>query len=154
MTPLFSNQLFSDEWMAALKQEWNSSPEVYLPLQKAEFSACIGYGFKGESCAIGMLSIVNGKVQYAGELIDADLDWDLRASRGHWAEWIKNGFGISNLGPAIATNSLEFAKGNYRQMISNLSLGPSFLRHFQLMRNIKIAGIQVSQAKTLHFYNR
>ena len=139
MTQLFSGQLFSEEWMAALKQEWNNSPEVYLPLQRAEFTARIGYGFKGEPSAIGMLSVVNGRVQYAGGVIDAELDWDLRASRGHWAEWIKSGFGITRLGPAIATNSLEFAKGNYRKMISNLALGQPFLRHFQMMKNIKIA---------------
>jgi hypothetical protein len=139
MTQLFSSQLFSEVWMVALKQEWNNSPEVYLPLQAAEFTAHIGYGFKGEPFAIGMLSVVNGRVQYAGGVIDADLDWDLRASRGHWAEWIKSGFGITRLGPAVATNSLEFVKGNYRQMISNLSLGQPFMRHFQLMKNIKIA---------------
>ena len=134
--------LFSEEWMGALKEVWNYNPQVHKPLQKAKFTARIGYGFKGEPHARGMLSIVNGKVQYAGALddVDVDLDWDLRASRENWTAWIESGFGVTKLRPAIDTNSLEFVKGNYRKMITNLSLGQPFLQHFQLMHKIKIAG--------------
>lgn len=134
------NQLFSEAWMAALKDKWNSSPQVYEPLQKAEFSARIGYGFKGEPRARGMMSIVHGKVLHAGAMDDGELDWDLRASPENWATWIGNGFGLTRLGPAIATNALEFAKGNYRQMIQNPSLSQPFLQHFQLMGEILAAG--------------
>jgi hypothetical protein len=126
-------QLFSVEWMNALKEKWNSSPQVYVPLQKASFSALIGYGFKGEPRARGMLAIVNGMVLEAGATDDGELDWDLRASPENWAAWIENGFGLTKLGPAIATNSLEFVTGNYRQMIRNPSLSNPFLQHFQLM---------------------
>ena len=138
MSRLFSNQIFSDEWMIALKHEWNHSPQIHIPLQQAEFTARIGYGFKGEICARGVLFIVDGKVLYAGSLDDADidLDYDLRASRDNWNAWIESGFGVSRLGPAIATNALEFVKGNYLKMITNLSLGQSFLLHFQLMKKI------------------
>jgi len=140
MQQLFSNQLFSNEWMNALKEAWNTTPQVHMPLQVAKFTAHIGYGFKGEPYARGVLYIVNGKVQDAGKLdaMDFDLDWDLRASRENWSCWIAGGFGINKLGPAIATNSLEFVKGNYRQMITNMSLGQPFLQHFQLMKQIKV----------------
>jgi len=136
------NQLFSAEWMAALKEQWNHNPHIHVPLQKAAFTARIGYGYKGETRARGMLSIVNGKVQDARAMddMDVDLDWDLRASQENWSAWIESGFGLTKLGPAIATNSLEFARGNYRQMIRNLSLSQPFLQHFQLMKKIKIAG--------------
>jgi len=126
-------QLFSAEWMNALKEKWNNSPQVYVPLQKASFSGLIGYGFKGEPRARGMIAIVNGMVLEAGAIDDGELDWDLRATPENWATWIENGFGLTKLGPAIATNSLEFAKGNYRQMIRNPSLSNPFLQHFQLM---------------------
>lgn len=136
MGQLFINQIFSDDWMAGLKNEWNKSPQLIIPLQRVAFTAKIGYGFKGEGCARGMLSIVNGVVEDSGEVDDIDLDWDLRASRKNWTTWIESGFGVANLGTAISTNSLEFVKGNYRQMIASLSLGKSFLHHFQLMHKV------------------
>jgi hypothetical protein len=140
MSQLFSNQLFSKDWMTALKHEWNMNPHIRIPLQHAAFTARIGYGFKGEACARGMLFIENGIALEAGEINDTDLDWDLRASPENWMAWIKNGFGMAKLGPAIATNSLEFAKGNYRQMIRNLSLSQPFMQHFQLMHEINTGG--------------
>jgi len=138
MQQLFSNQIFSEDWMLAFKHEWNSTPHVHLPLQQAAFTARIGYGFKGEPLARGMLTIVNGTVLQAGEIIDEDLDWDLRASPERWREWIKNGFTVAKLGPAVATNALEFAKGNYRQMIRNISLSQPFMQHFRLMQKINV----------------
>ncbi len=129
-------QLFSDKWMTALKDKWNKSPQVYEPLQKAAFNARIGYGFKGEPRARGMISIVHGLVLHAGAMDDGELDWDLRATPENWASWIENGFGLTKLGPAIATNTLQFEKGNYRQMISNPSLSQAFLQHFQLMGKV------------------
>jgi hypothetical protein len=129
-------QLFSEAWMAKLKENWNSNPKVYEPLQKAHFSARIGYGFKGQPNALGMLHIIDGKVQHAGAVNGAELDWDLRATPESWALWIEKGFGLNKLGPAVATGSLEFAKGNYRQMIQNPSLSFPFLQHFELMRKV------------------
>lgn len=130
------SQLFSEEWMIALKNEWNNSPEVFEPLQKASFSSRIGYGFQGEPSARGYISVENGKVVQAGAMDDSELDWDLRASPENWVAWIEHGFGLSKLGPAIATKALVFNKGNYRQMIQNLSLSQPFLQHFKLMGNI------------------
>lgn len=128
------SQLFSQAWMTSLKDAWNSTPKVYEPLQKATFNSRIGYGYKGEPQARCMLVVVNGKVDYAGPLDGGELDWDLRATPENWEKWITEGFGLNKLGPAVATQSLEFAKGNYRQMIQNLSLSQPFLEHFQLMK--------------------
>lgn len=130
------SELFSEAWMKALKDKWNKTPKVHEPLQKAGFTARIGYGFKGEPQARGVLTVVNGMVIDATVMDGGELDWDLRASKENWNTWITNGFGLAKLGPAIATNSLEFAKGNYRQMISNPSLSSPFLLHFGMMADI------------------
>ena len=131
------SQLFTAAWMNALKEEWNKTPQVFEHLEKEGFSSRIGYGFKGEAYARGFISVVNGKVAQAGVNDDFELDWDLRASPEDWAKWIETGFGLSKLGPAISTNALHFEKGNYRQMIKNLSLSQPFLHHFSLMQNIR-----------------
>ena len=131
------SQLFSETWMNSLKEAWNNNAAVFGPLQKAGFTSRIGYGFKGEPCARGYIAVVNGMVVQAGAMDDGVLDWDLRASVEDWTKWIDTGFGLSKLGPAISTNALHFEKGNYRQMIKNLSLSQPFLQHFSLMQRVK-----------------
>jgi hypothetical protein len=130
------SQLFSDTWMNNLKEEWNRDPEVYGPLEKANFSANIAYGFKGEDKPRGVISVVGGRISSAGAFTDQPLDWDLRASPENWKLWLEEGFGLSKLGPAVAMKKLQFATGNYRQMIRNPSLSHPFLLHFELMRKI------------------
>jgi hypothetical protein len=130
------SQLFSDAWMKDLKDAWNKDPGVYGPLEKANFSANIAYGFKGEEQPRGLITIVSGKVTKGSAYAGEKLDWDLRASPENWKLWLKEGFGLSRLGPAVAMKRLQFAVGNYRQMIRNPSLSHPFLQHFDLMRNI------------------
>jgi len=60
----------------------------------------------------------------------------LRASPENWQLWLKEGFGLSRFGPAVAMKKLQFAVGNYRQMIRNSSLSHPSLEHFELMRKI------------------
>ncbi len=122
--------------MQSLMKAWNGSPKIYEPLVKAAFNARIGYGFKGEPSARGLLVVVEGKVLSAGAMNGGELDWDLRASPENWNKWIAEGFGLTKLGPAVASKTLEFAQGNYRQMIQNLALSQPFLEHFELMRKI------------------
>ena len=123
--------------MLALLDKWNSDPKVLEPLKKAGFTANIGYGFKGESQPRGVLVIVDGVVVRAGSYTSEPLDWDLRAKPDSWKLWMETGFGLTRLGPAVATRALEFVAGNYRQMIRNPSLSHPFLHHFNLMREIK-----------------
>lgn len=130
------SELFSDAWMKSLQQQWNADAEIVEPLKKAAFSARIGYGFKGEEKPRGMLVIEDGKVVTAGAYDDSDLDWDLRADQDKWVDWIETGFGLTRLGPAVATGALQFNQGNYRQMIRNPSLSHPFLQHFELMAKI------------------
>ncbi len=128
--------LFSEKWMLALREKWNAEESIVHPLRKAAFSARIAYGFKGEPNPRGILVIVNGEAIEAGGYADGPLDWDLRATPEKWAIWLKEGFGLTKLGPAVATGALQFVCGNYRQMIRNPSLSHPFLQHFDLMREI------------------
>ncbi len=129
-------ELFSNTWMQALQSKWNADPEIVRPLSNAGFSARIAYGFKGSNLPHGILVIENGRVVEAGSYVDGPLDWDLRAEPESWHKWIKEGFGLTKLGPAVATGALQFVKGNYRQMIRNPTLSHPFLHHFKLMSEI------------------
>lgn len=126
-------ELFSPSWMQSLQSKWNATTSIVDPLQKAGFSARIGYGFKNEDSPRGILVIEQGKALVAGEFDGGKLDWDLRATPDNWAKWIEGGFGLTKLGPAVATGALQFVTGNYRQMIRNPSLSNPFLLHFDLM---------------------
>mgnify|MGYP001554082524 CR=1 FL=1 len=130
------SQLFSDTWMNELKNAWNQEADVFAPLEKANFSANIAYGYKGEEQPRGILTVVSGKITRAGAYAGEELDWDLRASPDNWQLWLNEGFGLSKLGPAVAMKKLQFATGNYRQMIRNPALSHPFLLHFDLMRKI------------------
>ena len=130
------SELFTEGWMKQLQERWNASTEITGPLAEAHFSARIAYGFKGDEQARGLLVIENGVVTSAGAYDGSDLDWDLRADADKWTSWIEGGFGLTKLGPAVATGALQFATGNYRQMIRNPSLANPFLTHFQLMQDI------------------
>lgn len=129
-------ELFSSGWMKALQNKWNADPEIVNPLRVAGFSARIAYGFKGNDIPTGILVIENGTAVEAGTYTDGPLDWDLRAEPANWQKWIKEGFGLTKLGPAVATGALQFAKGNYRQMIRNPALSHPFLHHFKLMSEL------------------
>lgn len=131
-------ELFSASWMKALQEKWNTDESIVQPLSKAAFSARIAYGFKGEQTPRGILVIENGQVIEAGSYVDGPLDWDLRATPEKWQAWLKEGFGLTKLGPAVATGALQFACGNYRQMIRNPSLSHPFLQHFNLMSDISV----------------
>lgn len=129
-------ELFSQAWMEQLQNKWNNRSDIVEPLQKANFSARIGYGFTDEETARGMLVIENGLAVAAGGFDGGNLDWDLRAEPQRWEAWIREGFGLTKLGPAVATGALQFVTGNYRQMIRNPSLSNPFLHHFELMSEL------------------
>lgn len=132
-----SSKLFSNEWMAELAGLWNSDPKMTKNLAKADFSAYIGYGFTGEENPRGFIYVDGGKVVAEGVWDGEDLNWDLRASRDSWKKWLKEGFGLLRLGKAVTSGELKFNKGDYRVMVSNVKLSIPFLRHLELMAEIK-----------------
>ncbi len=132
-----SSKLFSNEWMAELAELWNTDPKMISNLVKINFYSYIGYGFDGEENPRGFIFVNEGKVITEGVWDGEELNWDLRASRESWKKWMREGFGLLRLGKAITTGELKFNKGDYRQMVSNVKLSVPFLRHLELMREIK-----------------
>lgn len=132
-----SLKLFSEPWMKKLQQLWNDDPKMLKNLQKVDFYSYIGYGLKGESHPRGFIYVDNGKVVEAGEWDGESLNWDLRADKASWEKWLKEGFGLTRLGKAVATGELVFVVGDYRQMVRNVRLSVPFLRHLELMSEIK-----------------
>ncbi len=132
-----SSKLFSNEWMAELAMLWNTDSKMTSNLVKVNFYSYIGYGFDGEENPRGFIFVNEGKVITEGVWNGEELNWDLRASRESWKKWMKEGFGLLRLGKAITSGELKFNKGDYRQMVSNVKLSVPFLRHLELMREIK-----------------
>lgn len=130
-------KLFSREWMAELAVLWNSDPKMIKNLSKIDFYSRIGYGFIGEDKPLGYIFVDGGRVILEGAWDGEELNWDLRASRDSWEKWLKEGFGLIRLGKAVTTGELVFEKGDYRQMVSNVRLSIPFLRHLELMSDIK-----------------
>ena len=130
------SELFSEAWIQSLGEAWNNDLQIVQPLEKAAFTANISYGFIGEDQPRCVLCIVNGKIVTAATYSGENLDWDLRADPKNWEKWISQGFGLTKLGPAVATRTLQFAQGDYRQMIRNPLLSRPFLRHFVLMTEL------------------
>jgi len=126
-------ELFSKQWMIEFGKAWNADKEMTDSLRKADFHASIAYGFQEEEKPRGVLFIDTGKVISAGEYDNEVLDWDLRAEIMEWKNWITKGFGLTNLGVAVAQGT----QGEFRKMISNPALATPFLRHFELMSGIK-----------------
>jgi len=131
------NELFSDAWIKSLGDAWNHDTQIVEPLNKAGFSSKIAYGFLNDEQPKCLLDIVNGTIVKASQYQNETVAWDLRADKQSWEKWITNGFGLSKLGAAVATRSLQFKQGDYRQMIRNPVLSRPFLRHFVLMNHLK-----------------
>ncbi len=130
------SKLFSETWIKSLGDAWNNDSKIVEPLSKAKFSSTIGYGFIGDLTPQCIIVIHDGRIVNASLYHNEAVDWDLRANKENWQKWIKTGFGLTKLGPAVATKSLQFVQGDYRQMIRNPLLSRPFLRHFVLMTNL------------------
>ena len=129
-------KLFSDTWMQLFAEAWNDDAEMTASLGTEKFSAVIGFGCKGDEMPMGIVDVSNGEVIYAGDYRGQVLDWDLRADVDAWKEWLTEGFGFDKLGVAVSSGKLQFAKGDYRQMIRIPNIAKPFLRHFDLMKGL------------------
>lgn len=129
-------KLFCHEWMQQLAAQWNSDTEMLDSLASAGFNASIGFGYNDAGPPRGVVEVVAGRIEYAGDYSDQELDWDLRAALQDWRDWIEHGFGLDKLGVAIANGRLGFRRGDYRRMIRTPALARPFLRHFELMAKL------------------
>ncbi len=130
------SELFSAEWMAKFKDEWNSDPELAGALEKIGFNSVIGYGFDGEDQPLGVLVVENGHA-VAGEAFDGqELNWDLRASREQWEKWLKKPPGMMGLGMAYTSRKLKFLIGDYGAMMKEPRMAGPFVKSFAVMGRV------------------
>lgn len=129
-------QLFTDEWINALKDAWNDSPEVSDALAKINFSSTITCGFKEDDAPKCVFIVENGKAISAGLYNGEEADWDMRASQKDWDKWTTKPLGMAGMGIAFSTGKLKFAKGDFKAMIKNPSMATPFVKSFALMCDI------------------
>ncbi len=133
-------ELFTEDWMKALKDEWNNEPEVKDALAEIGFNSVIGCGFKGESAPLGIFTVVNGECISAGDYNGEKLDWDMRADRKNWMKWVSKGIGMAGLGMAYASGKLKLVEGDYGAIMKNPKMAGPFIKSFGLMKNIDTTG--------------
>ncbi len=133
-------ELFSAEWMNGFKDAWNSNSEITETLGKIDFNSTIAYGFKGDDKPLGVIKVEDGIVTSAGAYNDEELNWDLRALKETWQEWVASEKGPSKLDlftPAWLGGKLKFKIGNYSAMAKNPSMTGPFLKSFAVMGQVK-----------------
>lgn len=129
-------ELFSDEWMKALKDAWNAEPEVKDKLAEIGFNSIIACGFKGEDQPRGVFVVENGECVRAGDYDGTAPDWDMRADPDNWKKWARDGIGITGLGTAFAMGKLKFLTGDFKGMIKDPRMAGPFVKSFALMGKI------------------
>lgn len=129
-------ELFSQEWMQAFRDQWNSEPELADALAKIHFNSVIGYGFEDDSEPKGVLTVQDGRVTAAGSYRGEKLNWDLRADRQHWQQWLTKGLTMMGLSMAYMTHKLQFRLGDYAAMIKDPRMAGPFIKSFAVMRRV------------------
>lgn len=129
-------QLFSDEWINALKDEWNNEPEVKDKLAAINFSSTITCGFKNEEKPRCVFIVENGEAVSAGLYNGETADWDMRADEDNWNKWAEKPLNMASMGLAVTTGKLKFVTGDFAAMIKNPSMAGPFIKSFALMANI------------------
>jgi hypothetical protein len=128
--------LFSEEWMKAYMDKWNSEPELSDALSKIGFNSTIAYGFDGEDQPRGVLKVENGKAVDAGTYTGQELNWDLRATPDNWKKWASKPPGMMGLGMAYTSRKLKFNVGDYASMIKDPRMAGPFIKSFSVMGSV------------------
>ena len=128
--------LFSEDWMKAFGEAWNSEPELGDALAKIGFNSVIGYGMQGEDAPRGFIAVENGHVTASGAYDGRELNWDLRASETDWNKWCDKGLGMMALGMAYTRGKLKFQLGDYGAMIKNPAMAGPFIKSFTVMGTV------------------
>lgn len=131
------SELFSEEWMEAFQEGWNNEPGIKDALAEIGFESVIGYGFKGDDQATGLVVIENGECTGAGTYEGGELDWDIRADKKSWLKWQSKGIGMAGLGMAYASGKMKFVSGDYGSMAKNPKMAGPFIKSFGIMKAIE-----------------
>jgi len=128
--------LFSPEWMQAFGEQWNAEPELAEALAKIHFNSVIGYGFVDDLTPVGVLTVQEGKVVSAGSYEGQTLNWDLRAARDHWQQWLTKGLNMLGLSMAYGSQKLRFQVGDYTAMFRDPRMAGPFIKSFAVMSKV------------------
>lgn len=128
--------LFSSEWMQAFGKQWNAEPELADALAKIHFNSVIGYGFVDDPNPVGVLTVEDGRVVFAGQYEGQKLNWDLRANRETWQQWITKGLNMMGLSMAYMGRKLQFQVGDYAAMIKDPRMAGPFIKSFAVMSRV------------------
>lgn len=131
-------QLFSADWMNALKDAWNNEPDVKDKLAEIGFNSVIYCGFKNEDNPRGVFVVENGTCVRAGAWSPSDppANWDMRADQKDWLKWVEKGIGMMGMGTAFMTGKLKFKVGDYTAMMKDPRMANPFVKSFGLMQQI------------------
>lgn len=129
-------ELFSPEWMEAFGEKWNAEPELADALAKIHFNSVIGYGFEDEANPMGVITVKDGRVVCAGTYDAQKLNWDLRAGREDWQQWISRGLNMMGLSMAYMSRRLQFQVGDYTAMIKDPRMARPFVKSFSVMSKV------------------
>jgi len=129
-------QLFSNEWINALKDEWNADADVSGKLAEINFNSVITCGFKDDDQPLCVFVVENGVATSAGLYNGETADWDMRATEANWDKWAEKPLNMATMGLAFTTGKLKFPKGDFKAMIKNPSMAGPFVKSFALMGKI------------------
>lgn len=129
-------ELFSAEWMQAFGKQWNAEPELAEALAKIHFNSIIGYGFDNDPEPRGILTVQDGRVVSTGSYTGQKLNWDLRADRDHWQQWLNKGLNMMGLSMACMSRKLQFRVGDYAAMIKDPRMAGPFIKSFSVMGKV------------------
>ncbi len=115
---------------------WNADKEIVAMLAQARFSSVVAFGFQDDSEPAFVMTIENGKVVSIGPRPDADIKWDIRATKDNWLSMVSKPPGLMKLGIAYTSRKMRFMKGDYATMIKDPSLAGAFVKSFALMGKV------------------
>jgi len=129
-------ELFSDDWMKSMLEEWNKDPEVSGKLAEINFCSTIACGFKGDDKPTGVFVVENGIATRAGLYDGEEVNWDMRADKKNWMKWMSKGLGMAGMGMAVTTGKLKFIEGDFKAMIKDPRMANPFVKSFALMGRV------------------
>lgn len=128
--------IFAEQWMQKLVDEWNKEPELANELSNIGFDSTIAYGFENEDEPRAVLVIKKGKAVSGDVFSQQEFNWDLRASKEDWQKWFNKPPGMMALGMAYTSRKLKFKKGDYTAMIKDPRMAGPFLKSFAVMARV------------------
>jgi hypothetical protein len=130
------SELFSDQWMKSMLEEWNKDEEVSGKLAEISFCSTIACGFKDDDKPTGIFIVENGIAVRAGLYDGEDVNWDMRADKKDWMKWMSKGLGMAGMGIAVTTGKLKFVEGDFKAMIKDPRMANPFVKSFALMGRV------------------